>query len=376
MSTPSNPDVPPPGPGLGDIPALARAMREAAVRTRLMADPQLTYLFWECTLRCNLRCAHCGSSCGDRPPPGELGTREVLAALDTIIEDFDASRIALAITGGEPLIRPDLEEVAACASRAGMTVGMVTNGVLATAERARDLVQSGMTIVSVSIDGLEASHDAVRGPGTFQKTLAGIEALRRGGFRAVEILTCVRPANLGELDDIEAMVGELGIRSWRLLAIDRMGRAAGPTVADAWLDPGGVVRLLEFIRSRRRLAGGAQDAVDVRFSCGGYLGPRYELAVRPCDGQCLAGLCAASILHDGSVGACPSLPRELVQGSVLKDRFSRIWKERFELFRKTEWRRSGPCESCSWFQVCLGGGLHGRYAQPDSFCWLKRQSTE
>jgi radical SAM protein with 4Fe4S-binding SPASM domain len=81
----------------------------------------------------------------------------------------------------------------------------------------------------------------------------------------------------------------------------------------------------------------------------------------------------ASILCDGSVSACPSLPRSWAQGSALDERFSTIWHSRFERHRDPRWRRTGICADCDWFDLCLGGGLHERLAQPAHFCWLERQ---
>ena len=73
------------------------------------------------------------------------------------------------------------------------------------------------------------------------------------------------------------------------------------------------------------------------------------------------------------MSAGPSLPRSWAQGSARQRRFSEIWRGRFQLHRDTTWRRTGPCRDCSWFDLCLGGGLHERLAQPDAYCWLDRQ---
>jgi radical SAM protein with 4Fe4S-binding SPASM domain len=203
--------------------------------------------------------------------------------------------------------------------------------------------------------------------------VAALTRVREAGFDFVEAITCVRPGNLDSLDEIERVVRGAGANLWRLITIDCMGRQAGGIDGEMWLEPPQVNRLLDFIQKRRRELKKKSEGFGVQFSCGGFLGPRRELEVRSGDGQCFAGLCVGSILCDGSVGACPSLPRSWSQGSIRQERFSTIWKTRFRAYRDTAWRRSGICSDCSWFDICLGGGLHERLAQPDSFCWLERQ---
>jgi radical SAM protein with 4Fe4S-binding SPASM domain len=367
--------IPPPARRLRlvDFPRLVEVVRDARKRERLHRAPDLTYLFWEATLACNLRCAHCGSSCEPTSPVRELSTDEVKHILDTIAEDFDPRRIFVSITGGEPLLRDDLFEVVAHMTRLRMRSCLVTNGTLLRQQEAARLVAAGMRTVSISIDGLEPEHDAVRGPGTWRRATRGLGVARRAGFRTVEAITCVRPANLDRLLDIERAVHDAGATRWRLITIDRMGRLAGARDREMWLDPPQVRRLLNFIEQRRAVMKAARTGFDIRFSCGGFLGVRREMSVRPTSGQCYAGLCVASILCDGQVSACPSLPRAWAQGSARSDRFSTIWRERFRPHRDPSWRRTGPCTDCSWFGVCLGGGLHERLAQPDDFCWLDRQ---
>lgn len=355
---------------LRQFPQLVAVQKDAARRARLFDQPDLTYLFWECTHRCNLRCVHCGSSCEPNARTPELATEQVCAILDTIAQDFDARRIFVSITGGEPLLRADLFDVARHMCRLGMRPCVVSNGTLLGKEEAAKLADTGVDTISISIDGLAEQHEQVRGKHTYKRAMAGITNAREAGFGIVEAITCVRPANLASLDQIEKAVRDAGANLWRLITIDRMGRA-GAEQPDLWLEPPQVRELLDFIERRRKQLQN-DPAFGVQFSCGGFLGPTRELAVRPGDGQCFAGLCVGSILCDGQVSACPSLPRSWAQGSALEQRFSTIWRTRFEAFRQTDWRRTGPCADCSWFGICKGGGLHERLAQPDCYCWLDR----
>lgn len=357
-----------------DFPQLVAARRDALERKRLLREPDLTYLFWECTLRCNLHCLHCGSSCEAHSPLVELTTDQIKGVLDTIREDFDTSRIFVSITGGEPLLRPDLAEVVAHMTHLGLRSCIVTNGVLLDEARACELAQAGMETITVSVDGLEVEHESVRGKGTYGKALAALGAARKAGMATVEAVTCVRPANLGSLAAIERAVRDAGATLSRLLTIDRMGRLALTKSPEMWLDAKGLRTLFDYVEARRAEILCTDESFDVRFSCGGFLGLRRDFRVRPRNSHCYAGSQIASILCDGGVGACPSIPREWArQGSVLEQRFSTLWRERFEKYRDLSWRKEGLCDGCSWFETCLGGGLHERLVQPEEFCWLDRQ---
>jgi len=362
-------------PRLRDFPFLVGLRRDVEERRRLFTEPDLTYFFWECTLRCNLRCAHCGSSCGPTRKEDELTTEQICGILDTIGEDFDCSRIFVSITGGEPLLREDLYEVVAHMTGLGMRTCIVSNGTLLTPQRAARLYDAGMRTISISVDGNERTHNAVRGEGSYAGALTGISNAAEAGFEVVEAITCVRPANLPVLPLVERDVRAAGAGLWRLITIDRMGRLEGSTDAEFWLEPPQVNHLLSFVEQRRADLERDGDPFDVGFSCGGFIGLRWEKTVRGENNQCHAGLCVGSVLSDGQVSACPSMPRSWAQGNALETRFSEIWFDRFADYRDESIRREGPCVDCSWYDVCLGGGLHERLAQPDQFCWLDRQQN-
>ncbi|MBM4320046.1 MAG: radical SAM protein, partial [Deltaproteobacteria bacterium] len=122
----------------------------------------LRYLFWEATRRCNLACRHCGSDCGrDEGQPGLPGPI-LLAALANLASAYDAQRIMLVVTGGEPLLRVDLELVLARAGAMGFRLGLVTNGMALEQRRAERLAAAGLDSVVVSLDGPEDCHDWLR----------------------------------------------------------------------------------------------------------------------------------------------------------------------------------------------------------------------
>lgn len=260
---------------------------------------ELTYLFWETTLRCNLSCRHCGSNCAPNSAlPGELTTDEVKAAFDTIAEDFDTKKITVAVTGGEPLLRPDVFEVASHFAKQGMRWGMVTNGLLIT-DRVIELMKaSGMGSIAISLDGPRQQHEYLRGRGTYALTVAAVERVRDAAFLDIlEVLTCPTVRVLADLDPFYDFLAGLGIDQWRILPLIPIGRVKQHPKLQ--LDGAQWRELLDWIRDKRS---DKRAPLKVTLDEEGFLGEPYEREVRELPYFCFAGIHAASILADGDVG--------------------------------------------------------------------------
>ena len=338
-----------------DLAALKRThLSQLCDHTRtLYAHPELRRLFFELTQRCNERCYHCGSSC-TATAPAELPTAKWHSLIDEVARDFDTSRMMLCVTGGEPLLHPDFFEIMAHARDAGLAWGMTSNATLITPHVARRLARVGMRTISVSIDGLEQTHDRLRRtPGGFRRAMAGIENLLEvGAFSAVQVTTVVNHETISELDDLFRVLDELDIDSWRVIGLEPIGRArAHPELLltdDDWR------LLLGYIRAMR-LAGHPLE-----FGCSHYLGLELEAEVREWYWLCNAGVYTASVTSTGDVCACLDIERrpETVQGSVLEDRLRDIWEGRFELFRRDLSELSATCAGCEHAPFCRGDAHH------------------
>ncbi len=316
----------------------------------------LSYLFWECTLRCNLNCRHCGSSCGpERVSKEELSTEEIKNAFRTVAEDFNPKKITIAVTGGEPLLRKDIFEVMRYASELGFSWGMVTNGTLITPEIVNQMRKAKISTVSVSLDGLENSHNWLRkNKSAFKRTVDGIKLLVSSkSFNAIEIISCINQVNFEELKLIYQMCKNLGVDKLRISTISPIGRAKGNS--KLFLNGNQLLYLLKYIKNKRK----KKNKPEVSFCDEGFLGLEYEGEVRDQLFFCWAGIRVGSILYNGDIAACPNLSREHTrQGNVRQDRFSEIWKKKYELFRNRNWRKCGYCKNCTWWEFCEGNSIH------------------
>lgn len=325
----------------------------AEYRSRLMVKPRLRNLFLELTLRCNERCLHCGSSCGDVPSV-EMPVEVYYRLLDEVKADFGTDDKMLCITGGEPLLRKEFFDILGYAHKLGFRWGMTSNGILITPEVARKLREAGMGTISVSIDGLEATHDAFRRtPGGYRLAMRGIEnLLNEGGFRHVQVTTVVTHKNIDELDSLFEIFDKMDIDSWRVIGIEPMGRAL--QYPELLLTPEDHRRLIDFIRNKR-MAG-----EPVCYGCSHYLGLEYEHEIRDWYYLCTAGLYTASITANGDIIACLDIERrpELVQGNILKDRFSDVWFNRFKEFRRDLSDDCQKCADCPEVSRCHGDSFH------------------
>ena len=318
---------------------------------------ELNYLFWECTVRCNLNCLHCGSDCSTDNAHADMPLSDFLSAVDTIESKPD--NLIIALTGGEPLLRDDIEICGREIRKRGMRWGIVTNGYLYDRERHISLLNAGLGAVTISLDGLEENHNWLRNTKQgFSKVGDSISLAASSSRLNFDVVTCVNSRNIYELQNVYDYLINRGVKAWRLFTILPVGRAK--TNPDMLLSDLQFREMLDFIHRKRDL-----KAMDVKFSCEGYTG-RYELMVRDSFFFCRAGINIGSILIDGSISACPNIDRSFVQGNIYRDNFFEIWQTKFMPFRKRDWTRRGQCEKCADYSYCLGNGLHNWHEKKEN----------
>ena len=281
--------------------------------------------------------------------------RSIITALGTGIgEDFDIRKIQLCITGGEPLLRKDFFEILGYAHSLGYRWGMTSNATLIDRDTAHRLALTGMRTISVSIDGLEETHDRLRGmKGGYRRAMEGIRNLiDEDAFESVQVTTVVNHGNIGELDELFEIMDGLDIDSWRVIHLEPIGRAL--LRPEMMLTKEDYIRLFDFIREKRR------QGYPLEFGCSHYLGPEYEAEVREWYWLCNAGVYTASIMANGDIGACLDIERrpETIQGNIYKDRFSDVWYNRFGIFRRDFSRENQKCRECGHAGFCRGDARH------------------
>ena len=316
---------------------------------------ELTNLFWECTLKCNFSCKHCGSSAGESSYPDELTTTEIKKTLLLIAKDFDPHLVFLSVTGGEPLIRSDLFEVMSFAKKIGFEWGMVSNGFLVDENSVKKMKESGMSSLVISIDGMDDVHDSFRNKkGSFSKALSAIRMVAGENFlKELNITSTIHKKNITQLEDMYLTFKNLGITSWRLTNIDPIGRAKANM--DLMLSGQELKKMLQFIWEKRK-----RSSVEVMYDCSGFLGHKFEGEVRRSFFMCPTGINIGSILANGDIFVCPNVPRrkELIQGNVRKDSFKAVWDNKFELFRNKKRTECADCAKCESWNNCLGNAMH------------------
>ncbi len=318
-----------------------------------VAEHRLDTLFWECTLRCNLNCRHCGSDCRVEAGVPDMPLADFLRVLDEeITPHVRPEEVLVIFSGGEVLMRADLEEAGREVSRRGYPWGMVTNGLALDEARLQRLVEAGLRTITVSLDGFEEAHNAIRRhPQSYRRAIEAIRAVVRHPEVAFDVVTCVTESVVEQLPALGDLLWQEGVRAWRLFSIFPMGRARGEEQLQ--LSPTAFRRMLDFIRAARRAG------KDVSYACEGFLGD-YEAEVRDHFYQCAAGVSVASIRCDGAISGCTSIRADYHQGNIYRDRFWQVWEERFEPFRDRTWMRRGACAACRMFRFCQGGGMHLR----------------
>lgn len=328
---------------------------------------RLSYLMWECTLRCNLSCKHCGSDCRRNMLQEDMPLSDFLKVVDSITPYVDPHETMIVITGGEPLMRKDLEECGRQIYERGYPWGLVSNGLAMTETRLNNLILSGLRSVTISLDGLEESHNNLRGNlNSFKNAFNAVKLLTAKEEHLIfDVVTCISPLNIEELPAIKQMLVEIGVKKWRVFTIFPIGRAA--INEELQLSSKQLRHVFDFISETRK-----EGIIKLSYGCEGYLG-NYEGEVRDNFFFCRAGINIGSVLVDGSISSCPNLRANFAQGNIYKDDFIDIWNNAYQLFRNRNWMKTGICADCKDWQYCQGNGMHLRNKDGKLlFCHLKR----
>ncbi|HVO81538.1 MAG TPA: radical SAM protein [Terriglobales bacterium] len=383
-------------------------------------DSKPRLIFWEVTKGCNLRCIHCRASATELSSPADLNTRTALGIIDQIAE---AANPILVLSGGEPLYRSDIFQLARYATDKGLRVALATNGTLVTKDVARMIVDSGVKRVSISLDGSDAlTHDTFRGiPGAFDAAVYGLRNLKALGM-SVQINMTIARHNARQLPQVLELAKSLGADALHTFLLVPVGcgvdiaaeQMVAPEEYEEMLNwfydrslEGGIElkatcapHYFRVVRQRRVAERKAAEAASrvlaaadpasigptemimpgstgISFKPNGTGHPGGHPGGHPSDMSamtkgCLAGTGVCFISHEGEVYPCGYLP--VIAGDLRKEKFADIWESSavFNQLRDTS-NLKGKCGCCEFRNICMGCRARafaatGDYLDEEPFC--------
>ncbi len=380
------------------------------------AYPPPRLVFWETTAGCNLACIHCRrTTVADQLLPQDLTQAESFRLAEQIAElSSAAGQTILVLSGGEPLFRPDIFDIARHAADVGLIVALASNATLINREVARRIAASGIRRVSVSFDGADAAtHDLFRGTGAYAQALAGIEQLTAAGV-PFQINTTVARHNVHQMPETLAMARRLGAQALHLFLLVPVG--CGVEIAeDQQITPVEYEQVLNWMYDAE-MAGG----IELKATCAphyfriarqrqaeerragivrarpashhrqegmghatgsGHDGAteRARQAMSAMSKGCLAGTGVCFVSHRGEVFPCGYLPVEA--GNIRRQTFREIWEASplFAELRDPD-LLGGKCGLCEFKRVCGGCrarayGMTMEYLGEEPFCTYEPQAV-
>jgi radical SAM protein with 4Fe4S-binding SPASM domain len=390
--------------------------------------PRPRLIFWELTKGCNLRCIHCRASATELSSPRDLPTKKVTEIIDQIAAYGSP---ILVLSGGEPLYRSDIFDIARYATEQGLRVALATNGTLVTKHVAQMIVDSGIKRVAISLDGADAlTHDTFRGiPGAFEAAIYGFRNLKALGM-AVQINTTIARHNARQLPKVFDLARNLGADALHTFLLVPVG--CGVNIAAEQMVPpeeyeemlnwfydrsleGGIelkatcaphyFRVVKQRRAAERKAAGFGSVAAIQASAanigptemtmpgstgisftgaqhgqpGGHPGGGHPDGMSAMTKGCLAGTGVCFISHEGEVYPCGYLPA--LAGDLRKQAFAEVWEgsQVFARLRDTD-NLKGKCGCCEFRNVCMGCRARayaatGDFMDEEPFCVYQPKTT-
>jgi heme b synthase len=338
------------------------------------------WIAWEITRRCNLRCVHCRSSSEEEiKGHPDFATGEAFRVLEDIA---GYAKPVIVLSGGEPLMRNDVFEIAQHGTNLGLRMCLATNGTMVTEEICKKVKDSGIRIVSLSLDGsTEAVHDDFRSQkGAFAGAINAAKLFKKHGIEFI-INSSFTKRNQEEIPKVYKLARELGATAWYMFMIVPTGR--GEEIMSELISKEDYEDILEWHYEMEK----EEDVMLVRPTCA----PHYYRIVLQKNKEsdeklkrrtlkfstggakgCIAGQLICLIDVDGNILPCSYFPKSA--GNVREQSFKDIW-ENSELFKSLRDFKSykGRCGSCEYINVCGGCraraySVYGDYLEEEPFC--------
>lgn len=369
-----------------------KAPAEVPGRYLAFSENYRPVVFWNLTDRCNLNCTHCYSRSGpDSPTEEELSTDEACG----LIDDLAAMGVPLILfSGGEPLLRADIWDLARHAAGRGIRMALSTNGTLITPDIARRIKECGIAYAGISLDGAtEETHDRFRNsPGAFRQTVEAFASCREAGLRCGVRVTL----NRGNFSELEALIDRavaLGASRFCLYWLVPSGRGTG-SYERLQLGSREVTEALSLLyRKAQEIPAGTmefltvdapQDCIHLLASMEAENSPDLADArglLESLHGGCSAGTRVANIDPRGNVYPCQfARSLEFLVGNIRDRPFSELWSDGtgpvLTRFRDKQARFGGRCSTCRQRELCGGGcrvrayAVSGDFLAEDPFCYV------
>jgi radical SAM protein with 4Fe4S-binding SPASM domain len=301
-------------------------------------------VLWDSTRKCNLDCIHCAARDAYER---ELTTEEAKTLIDTLSE----MRVScFRVTGGEPLMRKDMLGILSYAKEKGLTTSLATNGYMVDEKKAEEIVNTGVSLVQVSIDGTTSIHNSVRNDQrSFDKAIRAVGYLKESSCPKVSVSTTVMPCNLETLKDLKEILIEKKVDFWNIGTVMPAGKAKDKP--ELYLNPEKFRTLMDFIASSKK-----EIEIDLGENFP-FLG-EYEEKIRKRPLICPAGIMSCCVGVDGHARGCPDQKDSVSnrEGNILEESFADIWAKGFTRYRSRELLKSdNRCSSCASKNACFGG---------------------
>jgi len=326
---------------------------------------------WEITMGCNMRCKHCGSSCTSSLP-GELTTEEALDLCDQL---GSLGFKYVNLSGGEPLLRKDWDQIAERLNSLGVQPLMISNGWFVDDSMAKRIHEVGVGKFAISLDGLRSTHDYMRCEGSFDRVMKALRILDDNGVHTA-IITTINKRNLPELMEMKDILKEQGVGTWQLQIATPMGSFHGYK-EELMLEPEQLNDIIDFAYE-------VKDEIGVCLGdCIGYYSKKaHEVSKAFFQSEsavwqgCPAGKHSLGILHNGDIIGCNSIRSdEFIEGNIRQKSLKDIWEIGFAWNRENSRQKLNElCSDCQYADCCLGGCpnirlcLNGAITNENTYC--------